>query len=137
MTILKDRNGEFPMKTALLIVAGAAALSLAACNKPATETATDTAMEATPAPVSDGGSSDSAAASTGAMTSANGATSTTSRSAGSETLSPAAGSTTTPMSPMSPATTAPPTSQETIAATKDTLSPGGASSGATAPAPKH
>lgn len=124
------------MKTTLLILAGAAALSLAACNKPAPETATDTAMEATPAPAEGAamGASTPGAASTGAMTTAK--TSTTARAGGSasESMTPAANST---MTPMLPNASANPTAQETIAATKDTLSPAGASSGPTAPAPKH
>lgn len=128
------------MKTTLLILAGAAALSLAACNKPAQETATDTGMQATPAPAdstamsgSTTGAASTDAASTGAMSAA---TSTTGRSggSGSQSMTPAANST---MTPMSPNASANPTTQETIAATKDTLSPAGASSGPTAPAPKH
>jgi hypothetical protein len=42
-------------------------------------------------------------------------------------MAPASGST------MAPTTTTPPTTQETIGATKGTLSPAGASSGPTAP----
>jgi hypothetical protein len=118
------------MKTLLILAAGVAALSVAACNKPAEETApaatTDGAMSAT-----DSGSnaSSDAPASSGAMSPSSGASSN----------APAAGAmapaSSAPASTMSgaPAADRPPTTQETVAATRGTLSPAGASSGPTAP----
>ena len=131
------------MKTALLIAVGAAALTLAACNKPAEETA-DTSTSVVPAEAtpSDGamapadgamasGSAASDAAPGGPMSAR--APSTGNAGSGRETMRPAGSGA---MSGQPMASTVP-NAQETIAATKPTLSPGGASSGPTAPPPAN
>ena len=119
------------MKTALLVLSGAAALTLSACNKPAPEPAADTVLEATPAPA------DSVAKASAPQTEAEKAAASRAGAAGAGSMTAANGATPRASTPMSPPASATPTAQETIDATKPTLSPAGASSGPTAPPPKH
>ncbi len=143
------------MKTTLMIASGLAALSLAACSQPADETATsvddatmaagDSAMDASDsAMAAANGSADTSNGAAMSSSNGGGATSSTSgstgarsgstggRASGSQTMDPSR-TTSTSGAPM---TGSMPTTQETVAATRGTLSPGGASSGATAPPPQ-
>lgn len=124
------RNARTVALTTLAVVA----LGVTACNRTSTETADGEAGAASESPIDAVPSDARVAASTDGMA----ASSPAPRRAApakvdSETLA-ASGSATT--SALNSAPGVAPTSQETIAATKATLSPAGASSGPTAPAPK-